>query len=182
MDGNHEDFDLLLRYPVRGNGLREVSEAIWHVPRGFRWTWAGLAWLGCGGAHSVDRQWREPGTSWWKQETIDEADVERCVTAPADVLICHDCPAGVDIPGLGEGGTWPAEEIVLANAHRAVLRRIVDVTQARLIVHGHYHRGYQAEVDLGYGRLFVRGLGMDGTDFDENLWIVDLADLKALVG
>jgi Icc-related predicted phosphoesterase len=180
VDGNHEDHPLLGSYPIRGNMLREVSEMIWHIPRGMRWQWAGLEFLGCGGAHSVDRRWREPGTSWWKEEAITGGDVARCVEGgPADVLVSHDCPTGVPIPGLGGGG-FPAEEIALAEEHRGVLRRIVDRVRPRLIVHGHYHRNYRAEVDLGYGRVSVAGLGMDGTDFDDNLWIVDLDEIKTL--
>lgn len=180
VDGNHEDFDTLYRHPVRNNGLRHVSHWISHIPRGFRWQWAGLTWLGCGGAHSVDRQWREPGKSWWAGETITPEDVDRCVEGgQTDVLISHDCPAGVSIPGLG-GSSFPAEEIELAEAHRDVLRQAVNGTRPRLIVHGHYHRNYRTEVDLGYGRVSVQGLGMDGTEFGENMWIVDADDLKEL--
>lgn len=181
VDGNHEDYGTLYRYPIRKNGLRQISDWLWHVPRGFRWQWAGLTWLGCGGAHSVDRQRREPGVSWWPEEAITAEDVARCVEGgPADVLISHDCPRGVAIPGLEGPSPFPAEEIALAEAHRGVLRQVVSGTQPRLIVHGHYHRRYQAEADLGYGPVTVQGLGMDGTDFEENMWIVDAAEIKGL--
>src|SRR5262245_45957967 len=53
VDGNHEDFPTLLRYPVRSDGLRRLTDRVWHLPRGFRWVWGGLRWLALGGAHSV---------------------------------------------------------------------------------------------------------------------------------
>jgi hypothetical protein len=181
VDGNHDDHGLLAGLPTQPNGLRQISDWIWHIPRGFRWQWAGLTWLGCGGAHSVDRQRREAGVSWWPEEAITAEDVARCVEGgPADVLVSHDCPTGVAIPGLEGPSPFPAEEIALAEVHRGVLRQVVNGTQPRLTVHGHYHRRYWAETDLGYGRVTVQGLGMDGTDFDENLWIADTAEIKGL--
>lgn len=181
VDGNHDDHDFIAQYPIGESGLRQIGDRLWHIPRGFRWQWGGLTWLGCGGAHSVDRQWREPGVSWWAGEAIGIEDTRRCMAGgPADVLVAHDCPSGVDIPGLGDGSGWPREEITLANAHRDVLREIATACRPGLIVHGHYHRAYRAEVDLGYGRTFVRGLGMDGGEFEENVWMVDLNEVKAL--
>lgn len=180
IDGNHEDHDWLNAQPLDETGLRPLTDRIWHVPRGFRWQWAGRTWLGCGGAHSVDRRWREPGESWWWQESITDEDVTRCVDGgPADILISHDAPDAVPVPGL-DGSGWEAGEIASAEQQRALLRRIVDGVRPRLVVHGHHHRNYRAEVDFGYGRVAVQGLGMDGTEFDDNLWIVDVVELHAL--
>jgi hypothetical protein len=47
VDGNHENFPTLLRYPVSGNGLRQLSGRIWHLPRGYRGSgWASGGWPG----------------------------------------------------------------------------------------------------------------------------------------
>jgi Icc-related predicted phosphoesterase len=181
IEGNH-DWPGALRGPLNSNGLREIRQNLWHIPRGYRWQWGGLTFLGCGGAHSVDRQWRTEGMSWWPEEAITEADVDRCGTGRADVLICHDVPAGVPLPGVGRNSSWPAEEIAASDAQRALLREIALNTGPRLVVHGHHHRNYRAEVDYGYGRVFVQGLGMDGTGFDENLWIVDMDEVAKLAG
>ena len=57
IDGNHEDFPQLARLAGRphpgwpGGG----RPRLFHLPRGYRWTWHGLRWLGCGGAVSLDR-------------------------------------------------------------------------------------------------------------------------------
>jgi hypothetical protein len=55
VDGNHEAFTYLYRYPIGGNGLRTLTPHIHQLPRGFRWTWAGVRFLALGGAYSVDR-------------------------------------------------------------------------------------------------------------------------------
>jgi len=179
VDGNHEDFDSLLRWPIRPNGLRQLTDHVWHLPRGFRWTWGGVRLLAVGGAHSVDRQWRSPGTSWWPEETLTGDDVARAVAGgPVDVLVAHDCPAGVDIPGLAATShLWPAEELALADEHRQRLRTVVDAARPRAVFHGHYHRRYSTTADLGYGPVAVVGLDCDGTTFDRNLTFVDLDDL-----
>jgi hypothetical protein len=179
VDGNHEDFPTLLRYPVRDNGLRRLSDRVWHLPRGFRWVWGGVRWLALGGAHSVDRPWREPGISWWHQEAITDDDIARAVAGgPADILVAHDCPAGVDIPGLAESAhLWPAEELVAANAHRAQLRRVVDAVRPRTIWHGHFHRRYSAVADLGYGPVTAHGLDCDGSTFDGNVSVLTLDEI-----
>ncbi len=183
VDGNHEDFPALMSFPVRDNGLRELSPHLWHLPRGFRWEWNGIRVLAMGGAHSVDRQWRTPGISWWAQETLTKDDVTRGASGgPVDVLVAHDCPAGVDIPGLTETAhLWPAEELVAADAHRRLVRAVVDAAQPRTIWHGHYHRRYSTVADLGYGAVSVEGLDCDATSLEDNVVVVNVNSLAANV-
>jgi len=182
VEGNHDDPGAL-RGPLGPDGLRQLAPHIWHIPRGFRWQWGDVTFLGCGGAHSVDRQRRTPGVSWWPEEAITDEDVRRCVDGgPVDVLISHDCPTGVTIPGIDDASSppyWPALEILRATEHRAVLRQIVDGCQPRTIVHGHYHRFYETVAELGYGAVRVMGLDCDGGDFAANVQVVDLKDLAA---
>jgi hypothetical protein len=176
VDGNHENFPILLRYPIRDNGLRQLANRIWHLPRGFRWTWGSTTFLALGGAHSVDRPWREPGVSWWTQETLTDGDIARAVQGgPADVLITHDCPAGVDIPDLSETSrVWPADELAASDVHRGRLRTVVDAVRPRAIWHGHFHRLYETVTDFGYGPVEVHGLDCDGTTLGRNVAVVDL--------
>jgi Icc-related predicted phosphoesterase len=179
VDGNHEDFPTLLRHPVRPNGLRQLTDRIWHLPRGFRWNWGGVQWLALGGAHSVDRPWREPGSSWWREETITEEQARSAAAGgQADIMVSHDCPSGVDIPGLAESShLWPAEELVAADLHRDRLRTVVDSVRPRSIWHGHFHRRYDTSADLGYGPVQVTGLDCDGSTLDGNISVVALADI-----
>jgi hypothetical protein len=185
IDGNHDDHDLLGRWPLADNGLRRITDKAWHLPRGFRWTWGGIRFLALGGAHSVDRPYRVPGRSWWRGETLSADDINRaCNAGPADVLISHDCPSGVVIPGIDDRTTpppFPSLEIMRANEHRQLLRQVVDAVQPRAIWHGHYHVNYRQTVDLGYGPVQVTGLDCDETTRDRNVRVVDLAGLATAI-
>lgn len=181
VDGNHEAFPILLNYPIGHNGLRKITNHIWHLPRGFRWEWGDVRFLALGGAYSVDRPWRVPGKSWWRDEGITPGDVAVAIAeGPADVLISHDCPTGVTIPGIDDCSgqpPFPLAELVRANEHRQLLRQVVDAVQPRAIWHGHYHVDYSATVDLGYGPVLVTGLDCDATQLEQNVRLMYLDEL-----
>lgn len=183
VDGNHENFPLLHAYPVQPSGLRRISDHVWHAPRGFRWTWGRAEFLALGGAYSVDRRFRARNLSWWPEETISAEQAQRVIEdGRVDVLVSHDCPTGVDIPGLDHGGGWiPARELAHAQQHREMLRLVVDVVRPAAIWHGHYHIRYSQVVDLGYGDVVVNGLHMDDAALAANIQVVPLHDINALV-
>jgi hypothetical protein len=149
LDGNHEDFDQLLALPLDAAGRRPVREHITHLPRGYRWEWAGRRLLACGGASSIDVLERLPGRSWWPQEAITEADVERCIAGgPADILFSHDIQAEAPLidPHLDLPPPPTVARALAANRER--LQRIVEMVRPKLQVHGHWH--------LPYDQTFVR--------------------------
>lgn len=180
VDGNHENFDELDAYPVDPDlGVRVLRRNVWHLPRGFRWEWSGITFLALGGAPSVDKAWRNPGISWWPQETITQIDAHQATAGGrADVMVCHDTPAGYEIPGLLPPGTFPAEAYVEADAHRVLLRQIVDEVQPAFLWHGHYHSRYQRTVELGDSQLTITGLDCDGSSYERNIDVVDLVQLR----
>lgn len=180
VDGNHENFTWLYEIPIGDDGRRQISARVHHLPRGYRWEWDGVRFLALGGAFSVDRRWRTLGDSWWAEEMITDADVEHAIAGGfTDVLVSHDCPTGVWIPGLERGAHYfPADAIAQATEHRKQLRKVVDATQPVAVWHGHYHIPYFQVVDLGYGPVDVTGLDMDGTEFATNIQVIDTADLK----
>lgn len=164
VDGNHEGFEDLEAFPIDPKtGLRHLRERVVHIPRGTRWQWAGMTWLGLGGATSVDKPSRRPGISWWAQEEITLTDASRAVAdGPVDVMVTHDCPAGVTIPDLH--GRWDQNELVRAQRHRELLRQVVDTVRPTHLWHGHFHTRYQRELDLGGGlSTLVTGLDRDGS-------------------
>jgi predicted phosphodiesterase len=178
VDGNHENYERLYGWPVGDDGLRQVYDRIFHLPRGFRWTWDGVRFLALGGAHSVDRDRRRPYVSWWPQEVLSAGDVVRAMRdGLADVMLSHDCPAGVDIPGLMPH-LFAEAEIALAEKHRHLMRQVVDEVQPLQIYHGHYHVNYAQSVDLGWGPMQVTGLDCDGGDLAANVRLVNLDDLQ----
>jgi hypothetical protein len=168
IDGNHEDFPQLVRYPIRSDGLREVRPRLFHLPRGTRWSWQGIRFLALGGATSLDRPWRTAGVDWWPDEELTRADLDRAIDGGAcDVMLTHDAPSGVDVPGLPPASTWEPAEIDRANRHRDLLHEVVDAVRPARLVHGHFHSRYDAElVTAGGHRLSVTGLANEWTGPD----------------
>lgn len=181
VDGNHEDHAWLAAKPLGAHGLRQLTPWIWHLPRGYRWTWGGVRFLALGGAHSVDGMWRRRNRLLWQpQERVSDETAAKVIAAGrADVMVSHDCPDGVDIPGLHDND-FPEFEIACANDHRRLIRRIVERVQPAAIWHGHYHRRYRRRAQLGYGTVHVTGLDMNGTTMKANLDIVDITALSKL--
>lgn len=159
VDGNHEHHHELARLPIdRATGLRPVAPGIWHLPRGFAWTWGSLRFLALGGAHSVNRAGLVPGMTWFPEETLTRADVNRALAAGSvDVMITHDAPAGVAIPGL-RPHEWPRADTRSADAHRELLRTVADELRPRWLFHGHYHKRYVDQLAGADYRCTVHGL------------------------
>lgn len=164
--GNHDDprrIDLGDPTPQYTAGRDRMI----YLPDGYRWSWQNKRFMAVGGAVSVDKRMRTEGRSWWPEEELSDADVEyacRDDGTPVDVVFSHDCPLGVDIPGVGRdlktGNTngWPYDVLLEAERHRIKMRKIFDSVRPKLFIHGHYHQFYQEIVD---GTAFC-GLGCDG--------------------
>lgn len=179
LDGNHEDHSRIwdLNQPDVGGPLR-ISEHLPNVlflPRGLRWEWWGKTWMSVGGAASVDRSLRTPGIDWWPEETLTDQQLEYCCRPDkVDVIVSHDCPLGVDIPGLLPPGALPDWIIYEADNHRRKLLQIWNTTGATRLFHGHYHSRYNAALDNG----IIVGLDRDNTTLDRNTLIMTENDFK----
>lgn len=185
VDGNHEDHDRIQEWLEATDGQPWSDKRyprITHMPRGYRWEWWGKTWLALGGAHSVDRLHRIPGRSWWEGEHLSDADIARAIDGgTVDIMVSHDCPSGVDIPGIhadekldASKSFWPASEIAAANIHRNRVRRVVDVVRPKMIVHGHYHVSYWSGYQYADGsRATVRGLDCDGSTLAAHTLLLD---------
>lgn len=159
IDGNHEDHSRTAEWhdPARHANVR-------YLGRGFRWNWWGLTWMSVGGAMSVDKRYRVEGESWWPQEVLSDDDVEHASRAgDVHVIVSHDCPRGVDIPGVGPDtkggvrGDWPKDILAEAQAHRDKLAAICHATKPEWLFHGHYHIPYAGNL----AATSVVGLGDD---------------------
>ncbi len=185
IDGNHEDHRWILRQPQRPDGLRLIHlPNIWHLPRGFRWTWDGVQFLAMGGASSVDiRIRRQHGMLWQPEEAITPAQAQLAIEGgPADVMVTHDCPSGVQIPFVDDPGRvapFPADDLARSRQHRKLLRTVVDAVKPASLWHGHYHISHVQDVNLGWP-MAVIGLDADGGDFASNLTTVDLWKLRRI--
>ena len=166
IDGNHEDFPQLDRLARAGgmtpDGRVEVRPRLYHLPRGYRWTWHGRRWLACGGGVSLDRAERTEGVDWWPEEEITDTQ-EAAVIAGGhtEVMVSHDCPSGVPHTFGRPPPGWDPVDLARNDAHRRRLQRITDAVQPAYVMHGHLHRAYQRVVYFGFGPVQVTGLDAD---------------------
>jgi len=181
VDGNHEDFDQLDATAPGEHGVRVLRPGVNPLHRGFRFTWHGLRFLALGGATSVDRRGRSHVRPWWPQEEVSDEEAAHVRSGGvADVVLMHDCPAGIPIPGTSsdldvEGQFWPIEYLRHAWRHRERLRDVLADVDPTHIFHGHYHRRYTHAGDLFGTPLEVDGLSME-TD-DGAVLVVDVLQL-----
>ena len=170
IDGNHDDHTSLAELE-HGNVPVRVAEHITYLPRGTRLGLGGCRFGFLGGAFSVDWRDRTAGIDWWRHEVTGADDVARLGAEPLDVLIAHDAPAGVELLS-----SWrlPAEDQVRADEVRALVAQATMATSPRLVIHGHWHHGYESELNwidrvatqrsgtLMWNSTRVAGLGCDG--------------------
>jgi len=173
IDGNHEDFDRLDAHPINDDGRRQLSDHVWHLPRGFRWHWEESTWVAVGGAVSVDRQSRTEGKTWFAAEELTDQQAGLIIAAGrADVIVAHDAPLGVpflrgelrqDLPAWRRDDKvpWPIGALMRSDEHQRRVRRVVEGVGATRVFHGHHHIRYSDTLQTERGIVQVEGLGMD---------------------
>ena len=177
--GNHDSADVIEALPRTQGGLQKFTNRLLVVPRAWRWSWAGYTYMGLSGAVSVDRNRLTPGRTWWPQEAMTDDDVDRATVGSTlvDVVVSHDVPTSVNVPGLGGSSRWPADALADAAAHRDRLELVAQHVKPRVWVAGHHHRRYTARIDLGYderrldhaGTMTVYGLADQQASIRDNL-------------
>jgi predicted phosphodiesterase len=157
--GNHENYDSIERYQAESQGsmihLRDRIRVLGNKSGMVELD--GLKIAACGGAYSIDKARRTPGSSWWPQEMTTYGDVERLrnlvdIHGQPDILLTHDAPSS--LPG------WPGfmKDDPASNANRQMMDAVWDITRPKYWFHGHYHRALQ----YGHEGTFVVGLDMNG--------------------
>lgn len=123
IDGNHENHALLNSMEVcqwNGGKVHRVGERVYHLMRGEIYSINGSKFFTFGGARSVDKDRREEGISWWKEEepTPEETEYGRKQLVEhyneIDYIITHETPlfARESIPRfkqIDEDYTFPAQ-------------------------------------------------------------------------
>lgn len=103
VDGNHENFDELYRYPVenwRGGKVHRIRRNVLHLMRGqiFDFPELGINVFTMGGAYSIDKMFRQEGKSWWPEEMPSEEEYDEArrnlerVNYKVDYIITHTLP------------------------------------------------------------------------------------------
>lgn len=113
--------------------------------------------------------------SWWPQERITPTELEVLGMEPLDVLVTHDCPAGIDLPSH-----WTLRDAdqAVCDEQRSLLAEAVRRTQPRLVLHGHWHHRHTSVLQLsGSSSAKVEGLANDGCG-DDAMLVVDLDEIS----
>lgn len=192
LDGNHENHPLL--WEKYGNdGLVEIRPNLFYMSRGYAWKFDDVQCLAVGGAFSIDRDWRiteelvegRPGTLWWPTEMLTDTDVSTAINSaiandPIDVMFTHDCPTGIDVPGIHAVDKWQFPETW---ENRDRLREIFDVARPRLLVHGHYHTPYVGGMywQIRDGEE-LQGCRVEGLNYGGRTGFAIVLDLGVLFG
>lgn len=104
VDGNHENHDILDKYPVsvwNGGKVHKIRENVIHLMRGQVYEIEGLKFFTFGGADSIDKLSRVEGLSWWKREMPSYNEyVEGLKNLDkykwdVDYVITHTCPVQI---------------------------------------------------------------------------------------
>lgn len=107
---------------------------------------------------------------WWPQEMITEDEVMDAISnviahpKEVDVMVSHDCPLGVEIPGIGG--------YELGDLNRDRLEQVFNTAQPDLFVCGHYHKRFSTT----YNGTKIEILAADVSN-EEQALAVSLGDL-----
>lgn len=139
MVSNHENFDLLEKYPVtdwNGGKVQIITPSIIHLMRGQVYNIDGRAFFTMGGARSHDMFCRKKGISWWPQEMPNDAEYNEAfenlkkVDNKVDYILTHSAPDSY----LSDYFHW-IEHDKITN-FLEIIRQTVDF---RWHYFGHYH-------------------------------------------
>ncbi len=101
VDGNHENYDELKKYPIEewnGGKVQKIRKNIIHLLRGQVFTLEGRKFFTFGGAYSHDRYRRRQGVDYWREEIpCNEEYIEAGKNLQkhgkeVDFIVTHTCP------------------------------------------------------------------------------------------
>lgn len=189
IDGNHDNGKYLKDAGAWGaSTFQELWPQVFYVPRGMKWEWDGVSFVGLGGAYSIDRPFRTLGVSWWEEEETTERDVERaCSHGQVDVLVTHDAPLNVYpleelLSDAGRNAAIQAQGFRGLDESRLVRRLIAETTnktKPQLVIHGHYHYRYDGEYHPYGVDSPIRVVGLDqGGQGENSYFMLDTATIR----
>lgn len=110
LDGNHECFDRLYKYPEgqwKGGKVHVIRPSVLHLMRGEIFEIDGLTFFAFGGAKSHDESLRTKGNSWWALELPTEEEMQngrdnlKRIGNKVDFVITHAMPRSIGLEYSG---------------------------------------------------------------------------------
>lgn len=104
LDGCHENFDILEKYPVsdwNGGKARVISDNLIHLMRGQIYTIEDKKIFTFGGGHSQDFDFRRNSQNWWKREKPSHEEIIEAIENlklndnSLDYVITHEPPVSL---------------------------------------------------------------------------------------
>ncbi len=104
VDGNHENFHALARYPVEewhGGRIHRIRDNLFHLMRGQVFEIDGSTFFTMGGAYSIDRAWRKKDESYWEEEQPTDEEYKEAAKNlkkhdfNVDYVLTHTAPAEI---------------------------------------------------------------------------------------
>lgn len=144
--GNHDNPAVWKLPPIYSNVILVQDGDIGIFPNGKKV-------LFVGGGISVDRYNRKVGIDYWEDEKTSDFDVEEC-----DVMFSHDCPTSFnhDTDGLIKSYGWYVERdptlLDVCRLQRSKIDDIVEQSNVKTILYGHYHNNITQTIDGVDGR------------------------------
>lgn len=144
IDGNHENHDLLSRYPVftwNQGDVHVVRPHVLHLMRGEVYSIDGTTIFTMGGASSHDMEFRKEGKTWWRSELPNNAEHEHARKTleeaewKVDFVITHDAPSNIalELCAICERDFYPT------NPLQRFLEELSEHVQFKRWIHGRYH-------------------------------------------
>lgn len=152
LDGNHENFELMEYLGIHRDAEEPVActSRITYLPRGYAWEEDGVGFMALGGASSVNKPDLTPGFSWFPQELIRVADIDRALANAerqrVDVLLTHEGPSSSRLMNFLDQSKafWDETELNVSAQNRLMLEEVIEKIAPLFVIHGHYHWGYNA--------------------------------------
>ncbi len=163
IDGNHENFNLLEKYPVKdycGGKIHEIRPNLFHLMRGYKFTIAGKTFLTIGGARSIDRNLREEDVDWWAQEMISDEEKNRVrklleKEKEFDYILTHCAPTTCLYYLMSYVFKEDQDEFV-----EFLDREVLPVVDFKTWYFGHYHRNIDFTIGGDLNKHFIGLYGL----------------------
>ncbi len=151
IDGNHENFPEIYKYPIQdwcGGKVHRIRNNIYHLMRGEIYTINDKKLFTFGGGYSIDKEWRlsheQYGGSkcWWKEEFPTQQEIDNAFNNleknnwKVDYIFSHSAPTNV-LPMIQEFFISSAKaKIDIVNSTLEEIRQKAEFKHWYL---GHYH-------------------------------------------